>query len=161
MIASEISGGYGWPALVDRPEEADQRCGVWGAGLVLVVLRVQVDHVGPLGEVERQGGGQGVGGRGLALAAAAVVPGCEVVLGDAPYGLWTGLVVRLVFGAQASRRYVAFLVCSRRRLPFRLGLFLDWAVTAGLMRYSGPAYQYRHRELHHWLRQHPEPPAAP
>ncbi|MER5411010.1 hypothetical protein [Streptomyces sp. NPDC002769] len=54
-----------------------------------------------------------------------------------------------------------FLLCSRRRLPFRLGLFLDWTVTAGLMRYSGPAYQYRHRELQHWLRQHPQPPPDP
>ncbi|MEU5894323.1 hypothetical protein ABZ835_47225 [Streptomyces sp. NPDC047461] len=82
-------------------------------------------------------------------------------------GLAFVLVIVLVFallfglglGAQASRRYVVFLLCSRRRLPFRLGLFLDWAVTAGLLRYSGPAYQYRHRELQHWLRRHPQPPA--
>ncbi|MFD9904032.1 NACHT domain-containing protein [Streptomyces sp. NPDC059063] len=72
-----------------------------------------------------------------------------------------GCAFGFAVGAQVSHRYVAFLVCSRRRLPFRLGRFLDWAVTAGLMRYSGPAYQYRHRELQHWLRQHPEPPATP
>ncbi|MET8808631.1 hypothetical protein [Streptomyces sp. NPDC004546] len=54
-----------------------------------------------------------------------------------------------------------FLLCSRRRLPLRLGPFLDWAVTARLMRYSGPAYQYRHRELQHWLREHPSPPPVP
>ncbi|MCX5357178.1 NACHT domain-containing protein [Streptomyces sp. NBC_00124] len=76
-------------------------------------------------------------------------------------GLAAGLGAGLTAGAQASRRYAVFLLCSRRRLPFRLGLFLDWAVTAGLMRYSGPAYQYRHRELQHWLRQHPQPPAQP
>ncbi|MEU6260471.1 NACHT domain-containing protein [Streptomyces sp. NPDC047043] len=76
-------------------------------------------------------------------------------------GLAAGLMAGLMAGAQASRRYAVFLLCSRRRLPFRLGLFLDWAVTAGLMRYSGPAYQYRHRELQHWLRQHPQPPTTP
>lgn len=76
-------------------------------------------------------------------------------------GLVAGLTVGLSAGAQAARRYAVFLLCSRRRLPFRLGLFLDWAVTAGLMRYSGLAYQYRHRELQHWLRQHPQPISMP
>ncbi|WP_329347246.1 NACHT domain-containing protein [Streptomyces sp. NBC_01261] len=96
---------------------------------------------------------------GLAFALAGgflgpVSPG--IVL--APTG---GLMLGLTFGAQASRRYLVFLLRSRRRLPFRLALFLDWTVTAGLMRYSGPAYQYRHRELQHWLRQHPRPPTTP
>ncbi|MGW1171886.1 hypothetical protein [Streptomyces sp. NPDC002550] len=81
--------------------------------------------------------------------------------GELTLGLSFGLAVGLTHGAQASRRYAVFLLCSRRRLPFRLGLFLDWAVTAGLMRHSGPAYQYRHRELQHWLRQHPHPPPLP
>ncbi|WP_316782886.1 NACHT domain-containing protein [Streptomyces sasae] len=75
-------------------------------------------------------------------------------------GVVCGVIFGVMFGAEASRRYAVFLLCSRRRLPFRLGLFLDWAVTAGLMRYSGPAYQFRHRELQHWLRQHPHPPTA-
>jgi hypothetical protein len=72
-------------------------------------------------------------------------------------GLAGGPMAGAIGGVRASRRYAVFLLCSRGRLPFRLGLFLDWAVTAGLMRYSGPAYQYRHRELQHWLRQHPQP----
>ncbi|MBQ0850328.1 NACHT domain-containing protein [Streptomyces sp. BH-SS-21] len=79
----------------------------------------------------------------------------------------TGLVLGVVGGMaglaagfSTSRRYAVFLLCSRRRLPLQLGLFLDWAVTAGLMRYSGPAYQYRHRELQHWLRRHPHPPTS-
>ncbi|GHA72581.1 hypothetical protein GCM10010372_84090 [Streptomyces tauricus] len=67
----------------------------------------------------------------------------------------------LAAGSSTSRRYAVFLLYSRRRLPLHLGLFLDWAVTAGLMRYSGPAYQYRHRELQHWLRQHPHPQTGP
>ncbi|MFF5303538.1 NACHT domain-containing protein [Streptomyces sp. NPDC013161] len=77
------------------------------------------------------------------------------------FGLAAGSTAGLAAGARASRRYAVFLLCSRRRLPFRLGLFLDWAVTAGLTRYSGPAYQYRHRELQHWLRQHPQAPSVP
>ncbi|MFI2215172.1 NACHT domain-containing protein [Streptomyces sp. NPDC020141] len=76
------------------------------------------------------------------------------------FGLAFGLVVGLMVG-KASRRYLVFLAWSRRRLPFRLGRFLDWASDTGLMRYSGAAYQYRHRELQHWLRQHPQPPTHP
>ncbi|MFI6523076.1 NACHT domain-containing protein [Streptomyces uncialis] len=83
-----------------------------------------------------------------------------VLLAGIAFGLAVGLLIGLVTGA-ASRRYLVFLLCLRGRLPFRLGKFLDWAADAGLLRYSGAAYQYRHRELQHWLRQHPEPPAHP
>jgi NACHT domain-containing protein len=74
-----------------------------------------------------------------------------------PIGLPVGLTYGLAYRMSAARRYGAFLLCSRGRLPFRLGVFLDWAVTAGLLRYSGPAYQFRHRELQQWLTQHPRP----
>lgn len=70
-------------------------------------------------------------------------------------GLAFGLALGLAFGT--ARRYAVFLLCSRGRLPFRLARFLDWACTAGLMRYSGPAYQFRHRELQQWLTTHPTP----
>lgn len=75
-------------------------------------------------------------------------------------GIVIGLAVgfMLAFGltpaGSASRRYFAFLLCTRGRLPFRLARFLDWACTAGLMRYSGSAYQFRHRELQQWCTQH-------
>jgi hypothetical protein len=49
--------------------------------------------------------------------------------------------------AAAWRRYAAFLTCTRGRLPWRLGRFLDWAYGAGLLRISGTSYQFRHREL--------------
>jgi hypothetical protein len=52
---------------------------------------------------------------------------------------------------RASRRYLAMLLCSRRRLPWRLIRFLDWACDAGLLRTSGLAYQFRHLELRDWL----------
>lgn len=47
----------------------------------------------------------------------------------------------------------------RKHSPFRLARFLDWSCDAGLMRFSGPAYQFRHRELQLWLAAHPYPAA--
>ncbi|WP_367325810.1 hypothetical protein [Streptomyces sp. HUAS ZL42] len=73
------------------------------------------------------------------------------------HGLTDALAGGLAFGLPAARRYGVFLLCSRRRLPLRLARFLDWAGTAGLLRCSGPAYQFRHRELQQWLTQHPHP----
>ncbi|MFF8696793.1 NACHT domain-containing protein [Streptomyces sp. NPDC015144] len=73
-------------------------------------------------------------------------------------GSMVGIAVGLASGlAGATRRYGVFLLCSRGKLPFRLGVFLNWAVTAGLLRYNGPSYQFRHRELQQWLNQHPRP----
>ncbi|WP_040875178.1 NACHT domain-containing protein [Streptomyces purpureus] len=63
----------------------------------------------------------------------------------------------LAVGA-ASRRYAVFLFCAAPRLPLRLGEFMDWACEAGLLRLSGPAYQFRHRELQAWLARNPSPP---
>ncbi len=54
-----------------------------------------------------------------------------------------------------------FLACSRGRLPFRLVVFLDWACEAGLLRYAGTAYRFRHRELQQWLAAHPDPAPTP
>ncbi|WP_436988981.1 NACHT domain-containing protein [Streptomyces sp. enrichment culture] len=87
-----------------------------------------------------------------------VLPGPELAVGIA-VGLAAGLAGGLL--ESAARRYWVFLLCSRGRLPFRLARFLDWACTAGLMRYSGPAYQFRHRELQQWLAAHPEPVTRP
>ncbi|MEU0690064.1 NACHT domain-containing protein [Streptomyces uncialis] len=77
------------------------------------------------------------------------------------FGLTAGLAGGLTMGGSASRRYLVFLICSRRRLPFRQARFLGWAAGAGLLRYSGPGFQYRHRELQHWLRRNPAPPHLP
>ncbi|MDX5568007.1 NACHT domain-containing protein [Streptomyces sp. ID05-04B] len=83
-------------------------------------------------------------------------------------GLWAGLAVGLGIGLRmapgaspscASWRYVAFLLCARKRVPFRLARFLDWSCDAGLTRFSGSAYQFRHRELQLWLAAHPHPVA--
>ncbi|MGI5451673.1 NACHT domain-containing protein [Streptomyces sp. CA-249302] len=74
-----------------------------------------------------------------------------------PTGLTLGIAGGLVGGIYlftgAGRRYMVFLCCAygRRMLPLRMGSFLDWAYAAGLLRLSGSAYQFRHRELQQWL----------
>jgi hypothetical protein len=76
------------------------------------------------------------------------------------FGLAFGLALGLAFGlrmAGASRRYVVFLCCASGQLPWRLGAFLHWAYGAGLLRISGRAYQFRHRELQYWLASHSVP----
>ncbi|MEV3896478.1 NACHT domain-containing protein [Streptomyces anulatus] len=73
-------------------------------------------------------------------------------------GMVVGLAVTLVKAAPL-RRYVVFLICTRRALPWRLGEFLNWCCNSGLMRLSGTAYQFRHRELQQWLIDHPHHPA--
>lgn len=71
-------------------------------------------------------------------------------------GLACGLAAALAAG-DAAWRYLLFLTWARGRVPFRLARFLDWSCDTGLMRYSGPAYQFRHRELQLWLAAHPAP----
>ncbi|MFF2996963.1 hypothetical protein ACFVTC_20750 [Streptomyces sp. NPDC057950] len=68
-----------------------------------------------------------------------------------------GLAAGLYWLAGAGRRYLDFLLCVRGRLPWRLGTFLNWSYEAGLLRISGVAYQFRHRELQDWLTTHPTP----
>lgn len=76
-----------------------------------------------------------------------------------PVGLSMGLVGALTMSGGVGRRYLVLLLCARweKILPARPGVFLDWACEAGLMRLSGPAYQFRHQELQHWLAAHPRP----
>lgn len=73
----------------------------------------------------------------------------------AAVGLASGIVYAVLVGLTVAsapwRRYLALLLCTRGRLPWRLGWFLDWACEAGLLRVSGIAYQFRHRELQDWL----------
>jgi hypothetical protein len=96
----------------------------------------------------------------------------EIIRADLAVGLAVGLTpgilgpigwavfgpaLALTIGAGTGRRYLAFLICSRmtKKLPLRLIAFLNWACTAGLLRMSGTAYQFRHREIQHWLATHP------
>ncbi|MFD0338132.1 NACHT domain-containing protein [Streptomyces sp. NPDC127117] len=47
--------------------------------------------------------------------------------------------------------YACWLLINCRRLPFRLSRFLEWSRAAGLIRVTGAAYQFRHREFQEWL----------
>ncbi|MFE0458822.1 NACHT domain-containing protein [Kitasatospora sp. NPDC058965] len=101
---------------------------------------------------------------------AGVVGGLLTGLG-APFGLGhdahdiavlavaEGVFITLTFTGGLYQLHLAFLLASRRRLPLRLGPFLDWATGLGLLRLAGPAYQFRHRELQTWLAANPQPPA--
>jgi hypothetical protein len=68
-------------------------------------------------------------------------------------GLTLGLAFGLAFGAASSVRYrIGVLIGAfRGSLPTKFGAFLDWAQRSGLLRTSGIAYQFRHRQLQDWL----------
>jgi hypothetical protein len=63
------------------------------------------------------------------------------------------------------RYAVACMLLARRgELPWRPAMFLDWAYSAGLVRLSGIAVQFRHRKFQAWLITHRdelESPASP
>ena len=70
-----------------------------------------------------------------------------------PTGLAVGLVAGLVAGLEIWIRYLIGCWLGQRNgiLPRRVGEFLDWAYRASLLRMSGTAAQFRHRELQTWL----------
>ena len=92
-------------------------------------------------------------GIGVGLAAG-LAAGIEVGLTvGLTLGLAGGFAGRLWHSASAWTRYYISVVinATRRRGPLRFGAFLDWAQQAGLLRVSGVAYQFRHRQLQDWL----------
>jgi hypothetical protein len=94
-----------------------------------------------------------------ALVFGAVVGTSAAVTMGGWFGFALGLasLLTVVLVANAWTRFVIFLLCSRRQLPWRLGVFLNWAYMGGLLRISGNAYQFRHLELQNWLAHHPAP----
>lgn len=82
--------------------------------------------------------------------------GAGVTMGTA-IGVSLGAVslLAVILVANAWTRYAVLLLCARRVLPLRLGTFLNWAYQGGLLRISGNAYQFRHRELQEWLADQP------
>jgi len=90
---------------------------------------------------------------GLAVGLAVVL-----VEGDPVAGLWVGLVVglpgglaMLSSGSWLAYRLALFRLAASRQLPLRLMSFLDDAYRLGLLRTTGPAYQFRHAEFHDHL----------
>lgn len=92
------------------------------------------------------------------VCAAAVLPLAMLYLAD-KYGPALGcplafaycLLVGLTVASAPWRRYIALLLASRRRLPWRLRRFLFEAHKVGLLRRAGIAYQFRHHELQRHL----------
>ncbi|MEU4797832.1 NACHT domain-containing protein [Streptomyces sp. NPDC023327] len=89
-----------------------------------------------------------------------------VSFGDLPFltvsffGLMIGAFIfgLPVAGGSAALRYFALLLHIRRKLPWRLGRFLDVCYELGILRVSGTAWQFRHRELQDHLATRPVPP---
>ncbi|GGW59394.1 hypothetical protein GCM10010503_40720 [Streptomyces lucensis JCM 4490] len=67
---------------------------------------------------------------------------------------------RWVTSFGGGRRYLVFLLCLRGRRPYRLARFLHWAHEGGLLRTSGGAYQFRHREFQRWVAHRRQPGTA-
>ncbi|MFD3842616.1 hypothetical protein ACFWWC_41195 [Streptomyces sp. NPDC058642] len=99
-------------------------------------------------------------GWGLALQLAARWGGDEQTA-----AITSGLLSAILAGAFAKNlqkslgyRYIQFIWHSRGDLPLRLLPFLDWCYSVGILRISGIAYQFRHRELQEHLAANPAPP---
>src|SRR5580658_8401572 len=88
--------------------------------------------------------------------AAALQAGLEV-------GLVFGLTIMIAIGGSYWVRYhiAVLLAAVGGKGPARFGALLDWARGAGILRESGIAYQFRHRELQDWLAPTQVSPAAP
>ncbi|MGW3290699.1 NACHT domain-containing protein [Streptomyces sp. NPDC001002] len=144
FMALPVGGSGGWRLVVPLVPLA----------LVVVAFAaaewLDVAAIGPLGWP-----------RGGAYAATAM--GCALVLMAALWRPTSGalgavaLLSVLAIGVGSLwLEYAAFLLITPQ-LPFRLARFLDWSVSAGLLRRSGVAYQFRHREFQEWLVLHPDP----
>lgn len=112
-----------------------------------------------------------VGGLGTGLVVgfgAGLLGGPAIGLGAAPavaavFWILLGLTDGAVHGdtstgGHAVVRYLALLLCTRDRLPLRLGRFLDDCYQLGILRVAGTAWQFRHRELQDRLASGPELP---
>jgi len=118
------------------------------AGL-MVVLMVGLPFR-PAGHTLRRGSVIGSTVLGLTTALAA---GLALGFAAGPtIGVATGLLIALAGTADGIRYEIGVdLTALGGRLPWPFRVFLDWAHAAGLMRRSGIAYQFRHRELQNWL----------
>ena len=105
-------------------------------------------------------GGGLAGGLAGALArwlAARLGAGLLPEQGGLPLGVAEGLALGLAFGlafggASSARYYLGVAVGALRGTrPMGFSAFLDWCCHAGLLRVSGIAYQFRHRQLQDWL----------
>ncbi|MGY1455428.1 hypothetical protein ACW69E_19535 [Streptomyces sp. SS8] len=101
--------------------------------------------------------------RGLALIPTMAILGLVLVIGwgfllSFKEALPAARGLRAVLGGPATLRHASLLLCTRRRLPWRLGRLLHHCYGIGLLRAAGGAYQFRHQELLEHLAARPHPP---
>ncbi|MFE4695199.1 NACHT domain-containing protein [Streptomyces sp. NPDC056749] len=117
-------------------------------------MRQETPRGGLLGEVLR-GMAAGLGSAALVCWLLLLQPSALSLFHLSPASLAvTGsaaLATAALVSVPASRRYVLALVLLRGRVPFRLGRFVRWAHSVGLLRTAGTSYEFRHRELQEWL----------
>jgi hypothetical protein len=161
------SGPASRPTVIDRPTRL-VRQGAFHAISAVMAFSLILVSVGKVGNGLSAGlVGQLVAGLAAFLAfglAVGFLGGLAVALaiglnsnvnhsGGLPF-LVVAFVIGLIFAANSPwPRYLfaVMLLARRGKLPRRPAVFLDWAYQAGLMRLSGIAVQFRHREFQTWL----------
>jgi len=145
-----------WMGTPSRTSWASTPRSTYQATRALTVIQICVAVLvggllgGPVGGLLGGVRGGPVGGLGIGLGAGV---GMKV-------GLWVGLVIGLVggLGQISSGAWLSYTLTLCRlaaagKLPLRLMDFLDDAYRLGLLRTTGPTYQFRHAEFHdHLLR---------
>jgi hypothetical protein len=99
---------------------------------------------------------------GLIVASAtSIITGITVgaflgVVAGVSFGFLLGITYLLIVEADTWTRYhcAVIIIAARQRGPLRFGAFLEWAQKVGILRVTGIAYQFRHRQLQDWLASH-------
>ncbi len=170
------SGPTARPTAIDRPARLVQQ------GMVYTIVAIVAVPLTFLLADKLIGGGlttgvvgQLVAGLGTALAIGLAIGPARGLATGLAVGLNSGttvgppftvvaLAVGLIFVANSPwPRYLftALLLALRGDLPRRPAVFMDWAYQAGLMRLSGIAVQFRHREFQTWLATRDQPGDEP
>ncbi|QGV77183.1 NACHT domain-containing protein [Streptomyces ficellus] len=124
---------------------ADRLVTLVGAGLGALVVTL------PLAIVAVLRAGSPAGGRGAADVLVTVV---VLLLGMGP----TGLVLALAASSWPHYTVARLVPAARGRLPWRLQAFLADAHRLGVLRQTGPVYQFRHARLQQRMARHGTPP---
>ncbi len=152
----------GAPAYALIIPQADPQADFWTLSVLSVVVAATWSVLAAGAMIDTAACGPAGVLRGAAIPAIAnglAIVEMSLALLPVPLAVATvcwGLAVVEVPSAGAVH-YFAFVLWNARRLPLRLAGFLDWCVAAGLVRTTGVAYQFRHREFQEWLVRHPEP----
>ncbi|HSL07040.1 MAG TPA: hypothetical protein VK887_03585 [Pseudonocardiaceae bacterium] len=175
LMVGLVSGPATRPTAIDRPARLVQQgmvhtiaaivafplafllAGELGTGLSAGVVGGIVAGLGALLAIWLAIGPTGGLAVGLAVG---LNSGPEVEL---PFAV-VALVIGLIFAANSPwPRYLfaVMLLARRGDLPRRPAVFMDWAYQAGLMRLSGIAVQFRHREFQTWLAARNQPGDSP